>query len=278
MYNRRSISRQPWFDGILQDVITKSISVTNMYFQRCKLRIKIRQEGKIMKEKSKQKKLFMLTGLFMLLLVAGWSLKPNTVKAEVRTFNACGKTFYLESGQYQSLLYRKNGNNYRLVAKSGASFLQYQFSYGNKLYFSRGGEGVSCVTYSYTLGKSGFKKFGPVFLTGHSGKYAVGYYKNLAGDPSPSSLCMVNLSSGRITRLGKGCDIKFMGGKIYYASSVNSYTMQIIRRNANGSGKKVLKTIKTSKKNRLTYVGNITKHSARCYIIGNQWTLKTVRF
>ena len=88
----------------------------------------------------------------------------------------------------------------------------------------------------------------------------------------------MNLSSGKITRLGKGCDIKFIGGKIYYASSVNSYTMQIIRRNANGSEKKVLKTIKTSRKNRLTYVGNITKHSARCYIVGNQWVVKTIRW
>ena len=230
-----------------------------------------------MKEKTRQKRFFILTGLFMMLLAAGWGIKPHTVKAYVGTFNAAGKTFYMESGQYQTLLYRKNGNNYRLLAKTRQSFLDYRFSYGNKLYFSRGGEGRSCVTYSYTLGKSGFKKVGSVCLTSHSGKYAVGYL-TLAGDPSSSSLCMMNLSSGKITRLGRGCDIKFIGGKIYYASSVNSYTMQIIRRNANGSGRKLLKTIKTSRRNRLTYVGNITKHSARCYIVGNQWVVKTIRW
>ena len=81
----------------------------------------------------------------------------------------------------KTLLYRKNGNNYRLLAKTRQSFLDYRFSYGNKLYFSRGGEGRSCVTYSYTLGKSGFKKVGSVCLTSHSGKYAVGYL-TLAGD------------------------------------------------------------------------------------------------
>ena len=69
-----------------------------------------------MKEKTRQKRFFILTGLFMMLLAAGWGIKPHTVKAYVGTFNAAGKTFYMESGQYQTLLYRKNGNNYRLLA------------------------------------------------------------------------------------------------------------------------------------------------------------------
>ena len=60
----------------------------------------------------------------------------------------------------------------------------------------------------------------------------------------------------------------------FYAAGKTFY----IRRNASGSGKKVIKTIRTSKNNRLTYVGNLTKHSATCYIIGNQWVTKTVRW
>lgn len=230
-----------------------------------------------MKEKTRQKRFFILAGFFMMLFAVGWGAKPYTVKAYDGTFYAAGKTFYMESGEDQTLLYRKNGNDYKLLATINQGSLDYRFTYGKKLYFTRGGEGRSCVTYSYTIGKSGFKKVGSVCLTSHSGKYAVGYLR-LAGDPSPSSLCMMNLSSGKITKLGKGCDIKFIGSKIYYASSVNSYTMKIIRRNASGSGKKVIKTIRTSKNNRLTYVGNLTKHSATCYIIGNQWVTKTVRW
>ena len=69
-----------------------------------------------------------------------------------------------------------------------------------------------------------------------------------------------------------------IGNKIYYAACKNKYTMQIVRRNSNGSGKKVIKTIRTAKKNRLTYVGKITSHSATCYIITPNWVVKTVRF
>lgn len=230
-----------------------------------------------MKEKAAYKKILILAGMF-LLLITGLCMKPYTVKADTATFRAAGKTYYMETGKTQTLLYLKNGNRYRLVAENKQSFMKYKFVYGKKLYFVAGGEEKPCVTYSYAEGKSGFQKVGTMYLLSHRGKYAVGY-TSMAGDPQPSSLCLFNLSSGKLTRLGKGCDIKFIGDKIYYASVRNSYTMQIVRRNASGSGKKVIKTIKTSKNNRLSYVGNITAHSARCYyIINGKWVEKNVRF
>lgn len=44
-----------------------------------------------MKEKTRQKRFFILTGLFMMLLAAGWGIKPHTVKAYVGTFNAAAR-------------------------------------------------------------------------------------------------------------------------------------------------------------------------------------------
>lgn len=225
------------------------------------------------------KKSFMLAGVFLLLLLAGVGTGVKTVKADTttRTINVYGKTYYMVSNEYRTSLYLKNGYYYTLVAQTSQSFMNYSFSYKRNLYFVGGGEGRPCVTYKYKVGSYGFQRVGSVYLSGHKGKYAVGY-TTLAGDPSPSSLCMYNLSTGRLTSLGRGCDIKFIGNKIYYAACKNKYTMQIVRRNSNGSGKKVIKTIRTAKKNRLTYVGKITSHSATCYIITPNWVVKTVRF
>lgn len=224
-----------------------------------------------------KKKNLILAGIFMILLLVGVSLRPSTVKADSGTFRVNGRTYYISNDMYSTVLYQKTGYNYRLVASIGKN-MNYKFSYGNKLYFSGGGEWTSCYTYSYTVGKKGFNRVGSFFLKSHRGRYAIGYM-DIAGDPSPSSLCMFNLSSRKITRIGKGCDIKFIGNKIYYAAVKNKYTMQIIRRNANGSGKRVVKTIKTSRNNSLTYVGNITEHSVKCYIISKAgWKIKIVRF
>ena len=230
-----------------------------------------------MKKILMKKKTLMLTGIFMILLLVGVSLRPSTVKADSGTFRVNGRTYYISNDMYSTVLYQKTGYNYRLVASIGKN-MNYKFSYGNKLYFSGGGEWTSCYTYSYTVGKKGFNRVGSFFLKSHRSRYAIGY-TDIAGDPSPSSLCMFNLSSRKLTRIGKGCDIKFIGNKIYYAAVKNKYTMQIIRRNANGCGKRVLKTIKTSRNNKLTYVGNITKHSVKCYIISKAgWKIKIVRF
>lgn len=79
-----------------------------------------------MKEKTRQKRFFILTGLFMMLLAAGWGIKPHTVKAYVGTFNAAGKTFYMESGQYQTLLYRKKWKQLQTAGKNKTEFFGLQ--------------------------------------------------------------------------------------------------------------------------------------------------------
>ena len=113
-----------------------------------------------MKEKAAYKKILILAGMF-LLLITGLCMKPYTVKADTATFRTAGKTYYMETGKTQTLLYLKNGNRYRLVAENKQGFMKYKFVYGKKLYFVAGGEGKPCVTYSYTEGKSGFQKGEP---------------------------------------------------------------------------------------------------------------------
>ena len=62
-----------------------------------------------MKEKVAYKKILILAGMF-LLLITGLCMKPYTVKADTTTFRAAGKTYYMETGKTQTLLYLKNGN------------------------------------------------------------------------------------------------------------------------------------------------------------------------
>ena len=118
-----------------------------------------------------------------------------------------------------------------------------------------------------------------MMLTERRGKYAVGYI-TVAGDPSPSQLCFYNIASRKMTKLGRGCSIRFIGNKIYYASVYNKYTMQIVRRNANSSGKKVLKTVRENKNRNLTYMEITNSHEAWYYSYSSYspWVKKTIRF
>lgn len=238
------------------------------------------------------KKKCMKWGMLLLLLICGGFAVTNckvvTVQAESqsRSFRVNGRT-YIEKqniGYYSSTaLYQKVSGRTRQVAKI-SKFLRYRFSYGKKLYFSGGGEGTPCVTYTYTIGRKGFKlERNNMMLTEHRGRYAVGYI-TLAGDPSPSQLCFYNLARKKMTKLGRGCDIQFIGNKIYYASVYNKNIMQIVRRNANCSGKKVLKTVReNNKKYVITFMGITNSHSAWYYSYapypyGGPWKRKTVRF
>lgn len=229
------------------------------------------------KVKWKQKKVFMTLVLVMVLMLVGTGVNPQTVKASSRTFRTNGKTYRVKSDWNNTSLYRKDGNKYKKVA-STKKYLTYAFSYKNKLYFSGGVGGGSGFTYAYTTGKKGFKKVASAQLTSHKGKYAVGYSMSSEG-LNPSYLCIYNLSSGKkIKKLGSGYDIKFIGNKIYYASWKNSHTVQIIRRNANGGGKKILKTIRASGSNIISNVRDITKHSATYTVMGGTWVIKKARF
>lgn len=232
--------------------------------------------------KKKHLKLWMLLLLLILGSFALTNVRATTVQASSRTFKSNGRT-YMEKHNDNTLntvLYQKVSGRYKQVAKS-SRYLWYRFSYGKKLYFSEVVDGGPCRTYTYTAGKKGFKlEYRNMMLTDHRGRYAIGHI-TVAGDPSPSLLCCYDLARKKMTRLGRGCDIKFIGNKIYYAYSYNQNTMQVIRRNANGSGKKVLKTIKEKKNYVLTYMFVDSPHKVRYYSYkkgGGNWTLKTVRF
>ena len=234
------------------------------------------------------KRRYMKWGMLLLLLICGgfalMNCKVVTVQAESRSFKVNGRT-YIEktsTGYYSNtVLYQKVSGRTRQVAKI-SKYLRYRFSYGKKLYFSAGGEGTQCLTYTYTIGQKGFKlERKNMMLTEHRGRYAIGYI-TLAGDPSPSDLCFYDLTRKKMTKLGRGCDIQFIGNKIYYASVRNKYTMQIIRRNASGGGKKVLKTVRENKKYILTYMKITNSHSAWYDSYSpysySSWRRKTVKF
>ena len=222
-------------------------------------------------------------GMLLLLLVCGVFVVTNckvvTVRAETRTFKVNGRTYiekHSEGGYYDTMLYQKVSGHTKQVAKI-SKWISYRFSYGKKLYFTEGGEGRTCFTYTYTIDQRGFKlERKNMLLTEHRGRYAIGYITQ-AGDPSPSQLCCYDLSRKKMIKLGLGCDIKFIGNKIYYASVCNKHTMQIIRRNANGGGKKVLKTVREDKNHVLTYMEIMNLHQAR-YFVSPSWGEKTVRF
>lgn len=196
--------------------------------------------------------------LFVLFSVGVMTFKPYTVRADSQTFKTNGKTFIVVTNYNNgTTLYQKISGYYRQVARTSKT-ARYRFSYGKKIYFSEGGEGRNCYTYTYTIGKKGFKFEKSICLTDHRGKYAIGYL-SLAGDPSPSSMCCYNLSTKKVTKLGRGCDIHFIGNKIYYAYACNQSSgwqtaMQVIRRNADGSGKKVIKTIRIKQGTSYMYV------------------------
>ena len=213
--------------------------------------------------------------LFVLFSVGIIAFKPSAVYADSRTFNTNGKTFIVVSNYNNgTTLYQKVSGYYKQVARTSRTG-SYIFSYGKKLYFSEGGEGRNCYTFTYTIGKKGFNFENNIRLKDHRGKYAIGYL-SLAGDPSPSSMCWYNLSTKKVIKLGRGCDIHFIGNKIYYAYACNQYSgrqtaMQVIRRNANGSGKKVLKTIRIKQGTSYMYV--LSAHKVKYLDSNYNWRI-----
>lgn len=222
-------------------------------------------------------------GMFFLLLVCVGFVITNckvvTVQAATRTFKVNGRTYiekHSEGGYYDTILYQKVSGHTRQVAKI-SKYLMYRFSYGGKLYFEFGEGAIPCVTYTYTIGKKGFKlERKNMALTEHRGRYAVGYI-SVPGDPSPGELCFYDMASKKMKKLGRGSSIRFIGNKIYYASVYNKYTMQIVRRNADGSGKKILKTVRENKNRTLTYMSITNSHEAWYYSY-SPWVKKIVRF
>lgn len=206
--------------------------------------------------------------------------KTTTVQAaELTKIKVSNRTYYLKNpyGSNRSYLYQKTSGGNKLVARISRD-LSYRFVYGKKIYFSSGNEGATGYTYSYTVGKSGFRCEKSSFYTmSHRGKYAVGYVGGVPGNPVPSPLGILNLSTKKIKKLGNGCDIKFIGQKIYYATISNDRkTMRIICCNASGSSKKVIKTFRAGNSSKFVYVFNITCHQASYY--NEKWQIRTVRY
>lgn len=192
------------------------------------------------------------------------------------TIRAKGRTYYLSiefnrKYQMRSRLYQKTSSGKKVVAATGFANekrLEYVGTYGNKLYFSYK-YNKRIRTYSYTIGKSGFKlENGSLYLQAMRGNYAYGY-RQIPDDNSPTKLYIYNVATRKSTYIGLGyfSDIKYIGGKIYYVRYSNRYrTAYIMRCNPNGTGKKILKTLKNKYP---MYVFTIGKNRATYYIDRN---------
>ena len=226
----------------------------------------------------KQRGLILKILLLFVLFNVCIAFKPSTVHAysQSQTFNANGKTFtvVLSSNNGVTTLYQKVSGHYKQVARTSKCIGRYCFSYGKKIYFTIGG--TNCFTYTYTIGKKGFKFEKNIYLIDHRGKYAIGYLDHMIDDLMPYAMCCYNLSTRKVTKLGGGCDLHFIGNKIYYAYACDRYstlqtTMQVIRRNADGSGKKVIKTIRIKQGTNYMYVLSI--HKVKYHIGNYKWKI-----
>ena len=111
------------------------------------------------------------------------------------TIRGKGRTYYLSiefnrKYQMRSRLYQKTSSGKKVVAATGfanENRLEYVGTYGNKLYFSYK-YNTRIRTYSYTIGKSGFKlENGSLYLQAMRGNYAYGY-RQIPDDNSPTKL------------------------------------------------------------------------------------------
>ena len=202
------------------------------------------------------------------------------------TIRAKGRTYYLSieynsAYQMRSRLYQQTSNGKKVVASTGfanENRLEYIGTYGSKLYFSYK-YNTNIRTYSYTIGKSGFKlENGSLYLEAMRGVYAYGYRK-IPDDNSPRKLYAYNVVTKKFAYLGIGyfSDEKYINGKIYYVKYANHYkTAYIMRCNPNGTGRKNLKTLKSRYP---MYSFTIGKNSADYYIDrNNRYYAKSVHY
>lgn len=196
------------------------------------------------------KKGFIFGALFLLLLALPVKVSAYSYSS-TDTIQAKGKTFYLQktysSDKNLVKLYQKTASGRKLVASKGSAYwtMSYSASYGNKLYFTYQFNN-SVNTYSYTIGKKGFKLVKKnLQIADAKGRYAIGYTSR-ATDVGSSKLCLYDLKTKKLKSLGRGYDPKRIENKYYYAKMSKDYkTMWIMRCNLNGTGEKVLKKVKT---------------------------------
>ena len=192
--------------------------------------------------------------VFLLFLV--FTVRPVKAYSNTTIISVKGKTFYLveqsSRTQYKNItkLYQRTNYGNKLVASinySGNAGITYSLNYENKMYFCVEESGLYYNTYTYTIGKKGFRKErNGLKLIDRRGKYAIAYIHE-ATDVAPNRYCLYNLSSKKSQSVGYGYGIRFIGKQIYYVkSSWDMKQAQIIRCNYNGSGKRVLKRMKSS--------------------------------
>ena len=195
-----------------------------------------------------------LTVLLAVALVLSSGAPAMEVQAgsDTTVIRSNGRTFYLKTYRRKdyrekACLYQQTSKGKKLVAKTGYSYygMSYAFSYDKKLYFNYQ-ESDNIKVYSYTIGKSGFKRErNNLLLLKRYGSYALGY-SAFPRDISPKTICIYNLRTKKVKVLGKVYDPKFIDCKIYYAKlSKDLKTAYIMRCNPNGSGQKVLKKIRS---------------------------------
>ena len=202
------------------------------------------------------------------------------------TIRAKGHTYYLsiefnQKFKMRARLYEKVSSKKKVVAATGFAEdnrLEYLGSYGNKLYFSHQ-YNRRLRTYSYTIGKSGFKlESGSLYLEAIRGNYGYGY-RQVPDDNSPRKLYIYNLTTRKAVYIGLGyfSDLKYINGKVYYVRYSNRYkTAYIMRCNPNGTGKKILKVLKNKYP---MYSFTIEKNRASYYLdIRGRYYEKSVRY
>lgn len=219
--------------------------------------------------------------LMTLMAVPVYADNVNTTTIRLK-----GRTYYLvteynRAYNTRSRLLQKTSKGNKAVAVtkySGQQRMEYVGTYGNKIYFNYA-YGKTLRTYTYTVGKQGFKlETGGLYLEGIRGRYAYGYTW-VPEDNTPRKLCVYDLAAKATTYIGLGyfSDSNYINGKIYYVRYSNQYrTAYIMRCNPDGTGKKILKTLKSRYP---MYSFTVEKNRADYYIDrNNRYYAKSVRY
>lgn len=115
-----------------------------------------------------------------------------------------------------------------------------------------------------------------------NGKYVLGV-SELHTDVSPYPTTLYKISGAKLVKVKKISNhahaFQTVGKKFYYTDYTGDSmrTARLYRMNANGTGKKLLGTFRSSDKYGTVYVTNITSSSCRVYIDGKnyKYTYKT---
>lgn len=219
--------------------------------------------------------------LMTLMAVPVYADDINTTTIQLKGHTYYLVTEYNNSYNTRSRLFEKTSTGRRVAAAtrySGQRRMEYVGTYENKIYFDYS-DGQNIKTYAYTIGQQGFKlENSRLRLEGIRGKYAYGYIW-VPEDNTPRKLCIYNLETKKATYIGTGyfSDSNYINGKIYYMRYSNQYkTAYIMRCNPNGTGRQILKTLKSKYR---MYSFSVEKNRAEYYLdINDRYYAKSVRY